>query len=479
MISQRIGLRVLLSVVLLGLVLRAYHYLRDPVMWHDEAAAVINILDKSWPDLLGPLYWAEAAPPLFLWASRAAALTLGDSTLALRLVPFLASCALVLLVARVAWRQLDPVPAIVATLLVAVSDRLLWHTCEAKPYAIDALLAIGLIALHLVGKNWRLEWLLLLQILLAPLIIWISYPGAFLLGASLLALLPRVWAERRWSGFVLYGLWSLAVGVAFLALVVGPARAQRCGPMDACWTGHFPPYANPIRVPLWVLASTLEVGRYCFQPLGTGLILLAGVGGVVWVRAGRGALVVLCAVPLGLALVASFLRQYPFGASRLEVFAAPGLALLIGAGLVPLWTMLARWHRWAPGVVVVLLASCVFQTAYRAAVPWYREDAAGAARYVLARIQSDDRVFGNKWEHLYYFRSRDEFQLMGASEANAHPQEAGKPIEQHSLPGRCWILFASSARGPRPRPVSEDWWERHQLIEHRTFTGTDVYLLGP
>src|SRR5262249_6781698 len=53
--------------VAVGLGLRLYHYLRDPSMWHDEAALVLNVLDKGFRSLWGPLFFAEAAPPLFLW----------------------------------------------------------------------------------------------------------------------------------------------------------------------------------------------------------------------------------------------------------------------------------------------------------------------------------------------------------------------------------------------------------------------------
>ena len=68
------------AVLVVGLGLRLYHYLRDPSMWHDEAALVLNVLQKSFGELLGPLRFAEAAPPLFLWLERAVNLTLGDST---------------------------------------------------------------------------------------------------------------------------------------------------------------------------------------------------------------------------------------------------------------------------------------------------------------------------------------------------------------------------------------------------------------
>src|SRR5919199_746314 len=77
----------------LGLGLRAYHYLSNPTIWHDEAALILNVLSKGFAELLGPLFYSEAGPPLFLWLERAAVLALGNSTFALRLLPFLASCA--------------------------------------------------------------------------------------------------------------------------------------------------------------------------------------------------------------------------------------------------------------------------------------------------------------------------------------------------------------------------------------------------
>src|SRR5690242_11169041 len=91
------------GLVLLGLFLRAYHYLRDPSVWHDEAALLVNVLPLSFRELLGPLRHAEAAPPLFLWLEWATALLLGDGTLALRLPTFVASCLALTLVAWVAW----------------------------------------------------------------------------------------------------------------------------------------------------------------------------------------------------------------------------------------------------------------------------------------------------------------------------------------------------------------------------------------
>ena len=56
--------------LVLGLALRLYHYCLGPSVWHDEAALIRNVLSKNFAELLGPLIYAEAAPPLFLWVER-------------------------------------------------------------------------------------------------------------------------------------------------------------------------------------------------------------------------------------------------------------------------------------------------------------------------------------------------------------------------------------------------------------------------
>src|SRR5689334_11034751 len=68
------------ALVALGLGLRAYHYLRDAPVWHDEHALIWNVLTKQGAELLGPLHYSEAAPPLFLALEQGVVHVLGDST---------------------------------------------------------------------------------------------------------------------------------------------------------------------------------------------------------------------------------------------------------------------------------------------------------------------------------------------------------------------------------------------------------------
>jgi hypothetical protein len=451
--------------VALGLALRLYHFLRNPSVWHDEAALILNVLQTNFLDLLGPLQLAEAAPPLFLWAERAAVLLLGDSTFVLRLLPFLASCASLLLLTWVARRVLEPAAVPWAVLLFACSEMLLWHACEAKPYAIDVFAACLLLALFVATQGWSLDRQLLLYAPLAPILIFLCYPGCFLCGGLLLALLPPVYRSRRWLHWIQYAGLALLVGGAFLILYLGPIRAQRCEAMDSCWPRQFPDWQQPWRIPDWTLFSTLEVVRYCCRPTGTALSPLVMVGACILWRSSRRRFLVVGLVPLGLALVASFLKAYPFGGARIVVYAAPMLILLIAIGVPVTLSWLRSYHPWAPLVLYPLFLAPAILAMQLVILPWERADCASASAFVQQRLQPGDLVASNSWEYLYYFRNLGRQYI---------------PLEQwdrQPIGGRVWIALSASDENLRRQLIegfTPSGWRAEKTAE---FEATDVYLL--
>jgi hypothetical protein len=451
-------------IVGLGLGLRGYHYLRDPSVWHDEAALVLNVLHKGFAELFGPLLFAEAAPPLFLWLEKAVTLVLGDGTYALRLVPFLASCASLLLFVPVARRLLSPSAVPWAVLLFACSDNLLWHTCEAKPYAVEVLCAVGLLAVYCRARAWPLGRQFLLYALLGPLLIWLAYPGCFLCGGLLVALLPAVWRSRSARIWLGYGILGITIAAAFAALVLGPIRAQRCPEMTSCWEDHFPPWDRPLKVPVWLVASTCEIGRYCCRPTGQALAGVAVVGLILFWRRGRRDVVALTAVPVGLALAASCLRAYPYGGTRVLVYAAPAFVLWTAEAVPVLTAWLGTRARLGTAALGAGLLLPGALCGYRAAVPWERADCSGASAYVLAHRRPNDAVAGNHWEYSYYFRHLGPM---------LHPY----PDVPHEPGTRLWLV-TSGVNADDRRRLAEflppgDW----QPLEHREFMRTTVLLL--
>lgn len=456
----------ILALVLSGLALRSYHYLRVPAVWHDEAALIVNVLNKDFAELLGPLQWHEAAPPLFLWIERAVFLTLGDDVFSLRLFPFLTSCAALLLMVPVS-RSLLPAAAVPwAILLFAFADPLAWHACEAKPYSSDVLAAV-LLLYFCAGRSRPLFWQLIVLTLLAPPLIFLSYPACFFYGGVLVALLPAVWRQRNAPACLGYGLLVLAVGISFLLLALGPARAQHDDTMTAPWRGFFPEWDRPWAVPVWAATASVEVVRYCVRPLGQLLLLPALVGGVHFVRRGRRSLMVLLILPVFLALVASCLHRYPYGPARVMVYATPAIALLIAAGTLPLFTWLRARTRLGVALLVAALVLPAVQSLRVVASPWPRADVPAAVEWVSERRQPEDLVLGNDWTHHYYFRGLGpQFQDIVEGRAN-------------QTSGRWWVVFTAQVspekRHALARTVAPDDW---QVVERRDFRFTTVLLLA-
>jgi hypothetical protein len=422
------------SFVTLGIALRLYHYLRNPSLWHDEAALVVNVLEKGFAELLGPLRFSEAAPPLFLWLEKCVVWACGDSLFALRLMPLGASCAALLLFVPVARRILSPAPATWAVLLFAVSDRLLWHACEAKQYSLEVFASVLLLAVWLTTDGWLVWRRALLFCLLAPPLLCLAYPAAFLYGGVLLALLLELATSRgaafpgrsvtktAWEGrstdvgplrqprrvgdWLAYGLLCLTVFATFGLLLVGPVHAQRDETIVACWNSmsQFPDWSNPAGVPGWMALSTCGMIGYCIKPVGEWLSPLVAIGVVLFWRQGRRDWCILLATPVLLALIASCLKAYPYGGMRVMSYAAPAI-FLCAAGAIP-WCLgrFSGRRLWAAGALIALLMVPVVRAGYIVVRPWERADCATAAAYVAAHRQADEIVTANHWEYLYYFR---------------------------------------------------------------------------
>src|SRR5262249_4743226 len=144
--------------------------------------------------------------------------------------------------------------------------------------------------------------------------------------------------------------------------------------------------------------------RYAYEPTGNILFGVACVGAALLWRGGRRRVVTFLVAPVALAGLAGLARQYPFGAFRVMVYAAPASLLLMGAGLPCTWRWVRRFGRLGPIGLVGLVFFPVGQAGYRLVHPWTRADAAGAHAFVRRHIQPYEMVLGNSWEDLYYFR---------------------------------------------------------------------------
>jgi hypothetical protein len=350
-------------------------------------------------------------------------------------------------------------------LFFACSDRLLWHACEAKPYALDVLLATAVLYGYHASRTWRLGRRLALYVLASPLLIFLSYPGCFLCGGLLVAEMPAVLRERKWSAILGYFAWASVIAVSFLLLLLGPIRAQQDSELASCWQGMFPDWDRPWLVPWWIVDNTLQVVHYAVSPIGEFAgVACAGSAWLLWRRGYRSRLVVLI-VPVGLALAAACLHKYPYGRSRVMAYAAPAAVLLLADGLHSLWLWL-RSDRpvlaWPLGVVMALPLA---NTAWRVVQPWARADTANACAYVMQHIQPGEECVGSSWEMEYYFRQLP---------ADCHfASDPAPPVEK-----TIWLVVLSLSPAER-EAVLAAYRAQRTLLEVREFNFVTVAHLAP
>ena len=316
----------------------------------------LNLVERSWRDLLRPLGWDQAAPPLFLWISKAAGTLGGGHEVALRAFPFLAGVTTLLLVWGFGRRLLSPAAGAMATALVAISPTLIYYSTELKPYMSDAMAAAGLLGAAAVvrlppraGPGW---WGLALAGIVA---LAGSFSAPFVLAGCGAVLAGRAWCQpertRALAGISVLGMAWLVV---FAALYLMLFRTSAANPfLQEFWAPVQLRNLAPLSFAVWHVTATVlvplpmpteGVRMVVLLPL---VLLLAGLAGK---RFGWGWLAA-PAIILGLVLGASWLRLYPLE-PRLLLFLAPATLGVLGAGLAVALEGLVR-RASLRGVVVV------------------------------------------------------------------------------------------------------------------------------
>jgi len=326
-----------------GVVFRLVAYLSDRPYWMDEGSIVGCILGLDRSGLFGPLGSTQLAPPGFLASEWAAIHLFGVSRFAFRLVPLLTGLISLFLFRDLARRCLSGRGEVFAVSLFAVMDDLIYFASEVKQYSSD--LALTLLCLGVasrVDRGPRSAKQALGLVILGVGVVWCSHPSIFTLAAigtvGLIRALGGRDAKRSaaWIGVGLAWLASFALVHAVAMRQLGHRRD-----MWAFWDFAFPtipPRSSwdliwPIRRVAFLFASPLNFDAPFLDPRWSiwpaFALMIFGSARMIrdqpswWFR---------LILPGGFALVAAYLRFYPFH-GRLLLFFAPLLLVPVAAGL--------------------------------------------------------------------------------------------------------------------------------------------------
>ncbi|MFE4107232.1 glycosyltransferase family 39 protein [Almyronema epifaneia] len=456
-----------------GLVARLVQYAANRSLWFDEASLAINLVNRSYGELLKQLDHGQAAPPLFLWGEKLAIQLLGNHEYALRLLPLLAGILSLGLFYHLAKQLTTGITTPIAIALFACLEYTVYYAGEVKPYMSDLTIALWLFLLLMplhclyLSRKKRI-WLSVV----GAVCIWASFPCIFVLAAvELINLLKlRLWQRSRlelqtWllARLPMYGVWLTSFGVLY-TLVIRQALDNEG--LVASWAVRYPDSWFDV---VWLLDA---LGQFFYRPLGflgftDAIAAVVFICGCVYLyRRDRWQLALLNA-PLLVTLIASYFHKYPFR-GRLILFLAPFALLIVAEGLTVCMHQLTQQRRYRMALsAVALIALLVFpvgRMSLNIVKPerFLFDHVRPVLDYIQTNWQAGDRLYvlpGPLQQFLYY-RQRYDFPPE-ATLLSPHPVPSNRRLTAAELLSyrqdlaqfkdqpRVWLLMA------RKRPQVE------------------------
>jgi uncharacterized membrane protein len=397
--------------VAIGVILRVLEFVNDRSLWLDESFVALNITGRSFAGLFGPLSLAVSLPKGYLVLDKLFVTIFGQSEEAFRAVSFVSSLVALVAFVFLARRILAPTATLLAVALFAVSDSLLRFTSELKQYETDVAVTV-LVLLFAVARLLPVEKPTIRDFLalaaVGPVAVFFSQPSLFMLASVGVVLSFRWIRNGRWHaafGLVLVGVFWL---VSLAAYYHASVQEERTGGLVGAWHPYFfplPPHSGSdvswlprhlLRVfadppglmyatPKSLRASTTVVAALVFL-----------VGCVSLARRQKAQVLALLLGPFFFALIASAIREYPFG-NRLLLFVLPLLVLILAEGV---WSI-ARRPGLVPTAAAALAVVALFANSVDAAVrhvvnPRKVEEIKPAMGYLRDHERAGDRLY------LYY-----------------------------------------------------------------------------
>ncbi|MFB2834759.1 glycosyltransferase family 39 protein [Floridanema evergladense] len=346
-------------IIIFGIFIRVSQYLSNRALWGDEASLALNIVNRSYLELLQPLDRNQAAPPGFLWTEKLFTQIFGNNEYSLRLFPLISGIVSLIAFYKLGKWAVSAIALPIAIILFACLRYTLYYATEVKQYSSDVMIALllCLLLIPLLTQILNIQRILLIGILGAVAILF-SHPTIFVLAGLESANLILTSNQQRKAILInrlpAYLLWLISFGSMYFLTI---ARVMQNNSLQNAWGDEYP---NTIFDLIWLLDS---FGRFFSRPLGfstifDGIAILAFViGCVFFIRKKPNKFIILMS-PVFATLAATYLHKYPFR-GRLILFLAPFFILVIAEGIAFLLTRLNHSKQQKYFVIAGITLACL------------------------------------------------------------------------------------------------------------------------
>lgn len=436
---------VLLGCIAAGVLCAIYQYFYNRSLWLDEVSLALNIIDRSFGQLIRPLTYSQVAPIGFLMVERAVVCVLGKGEFALRLFPLLCFLASIPMFYRgVKALTKDELFALLSTAIFSTTLSLISYASEVKQYIVDVLATTLFLVLATYRGGNTTSRVLVLGIA-GSILIWFSNVSVillFVLGVYLLW--KEVYQNRRYTILVAPFSWSISFLVYYLCFIHNHPSTN---PMQEYWEKFFMPL-SPFSLEFY--SFFVQTGQNMYGYLfGFGefwsISLLVSFAGIVMLfKKKMHALVYFCTAPVIVHLMLSGLKMYPF-AGRLILYLVPLIILLYSAGIFYVFEFFRDRVYKLPRLLLIIPVLFMFYPLLLK-FPIEKEEVKKSLQIIEQHIGPNEQVYVYSSTRMavgYYqktgFTDLDEQMVYGSQHRDQnllyHP-------ELQSLSEKCWLIFS-------------------------------------
>lgn len=439
-------------IILLGILIRLRVYLDNRSLWVDEAHLAVNLINRSYLELLHPLSKTQNAPIAYLWSTRFLIDIFGKSEYVLRLLPLLAGVLSLFLFYKLSLKLLNRPASIFAIAMFAFAGSLIYYSSEAKQYSAEVLCAVVVYLVVMSGVDKKPTFArIILVTLIGVLSVLFSFSSILILAGIGCLLCVSIVLEKKMKERALLIIpaiaWALSVGTYYLIFVLPVyKKADFLVQFQYFSFGYIRDTGTTLAIFWSFFASIFE------SPWSIWFAIVLFFIGLIVMSIKKRIESLLLISPVLIGLIVSMFHKYPLE-PRLFLFAVPIFILYISQGLGGVYEF-ARKHIskriLLSGMAVILLTLFSGQgiLAYHYLVsPPKIEEIKQPLQYYIQNKRPGDVLYvyyGAESAYLYYSElyGLSKRQIIIGHESRENWDAYLVPIDCLKGERRVWFLFS-------------------------------------
>lgn len=440
---------ILAVVIIVGVAFSIFQFVFNRSLWLDESYLALNIMNRSYFELLMPLDHNQVAPILFLLIEKIFSSLMGYSEYGLRLLPLLSYWGAIYFLYKILKVLKLNIYIITLSLsLFVFNGTTIYYSSEVKQYMIDVLVITCMFYLVLKNYDSIISKYLLIGII-GVLSIFLSNVSPIILLCSGAFLFYNNFRSKRkefWLIIIVSFIWSVYFVIYYRFYIYDHPIKEY---MLDYWTkaGAFMP-TNPFNIEFYQFI----IGKYYIYYLylfdfgwigfyGLQMLFLLGCYNLMEKR--KLDILAIGIAPIIVHLILSSFKLYPFDL-RLILYTSAAFLIILSFGLEQVYDFFVKLNMRSIRLLFVPVILYFIIIGY-SKLPIERSESKKSFAYLRQNIIENDKIYFtyfSKFPLQYYKRiSKINFPINNAYYGKAAEEDVF--IEEvDALNGRVWFVFS-------------------------------------